>query len=81
MTPRVASLGEEPGNQGDGAPDGIKVDNNGNLFVTGPKGTWVWTQSGKHIGTIVTPEQHANLTWGDHDYRTLYRPRLYIAFR
>ncbi len=65
-------FGEEPGGKGDGVPDGIKVDRHGNLFVTGPKGIWVWDASGKHIGTIVMPEQPANLTWGDRDYRTLY---------
>jgi gluconolactonase len=65
-------FGEEPGGKGDGVPDGIKVDKNGNLFVTGPKGIWVWDASGHHLGTIVVPEQPANLTWGDKDYRTLY---------
>src|SRR6201997_4403837 len=30
-------FGQEPGGKGDGVPDGIKVDKNGNLFVTGPK--------------------------------------------
>jgi gluconolactonase len=65
-------FGEEPGGKHDGVPDGIKVDKNGNLFVTGPKGIWVWDASGNHVGTIVMPEQPANLTWGDKDYRTLY---------
>ena len=65
-------FGEEPGGKNDGVPDGIKVDKNGNLFITGPKGIWVWDAQGNHLGTIVTPEQPANLTWGDKDYRTLY---------
>jgi gluconolactonase len=65
-------FGEEPGGKGDGVPDGMKVDKNGNLFVTGPKGIWVWSAEGKHLGTIVMPEQPANLAWGDADYRTLY---------
>jgi gluconolactonase len=65
-------FGEEPGEKDDGVPDGIKVDKKGNLFVTGPKGIWVWDPQGHHIGTIVLPEQPANLTWGDKDYRTLY---------
>jgi gluconolactonase len=65
-------FGEEPGGKGDGVPDGIKVDKHGNLFVTGPKGIWVWDAGGKHIGTIVVPEQPANLAWGDGDYQTLY---------
>jgi gluconolactonase len=65
-------FGEEPGGKHDGVPDGIKVDKNGNLFVVGPKGIWVWDANGNHLGTIVMPEQPANLTWGDKDYKTLY---------
>lgn len=65
-------FGEEPGGKDDGVPDGIKVDKNGNLFVTGPKGIWIWDANGNHLGTIVMPEQPANLSWGDKDYRTLY---------
>lgn len=65
-------FGEEPSGKDDGVPDGIKVDKNGNLFVTGPKGIWAWDAEGKYLGTIVMPEQPANLNWGDKDYRTLY---------
>jgi gluconolactonase len=65
-------FGEEPGGKGDGVPDGIKVDTKGNLFVTGPKGIWVWSPEGIHLGTIALPEQPANLTWGGADLRTLY---------
>jgi gluconolactonase len=65
-------FGEEPGGKNDGVPDGIKVDKDGNLFVTGPKGIWVWDAHGNHLGTIEMPEQPANLTWGDKDYSTLY---------
>jgi gluconolactonase len=65
-------FGEEPGGKNDGVPDGMKVDRKGNLFVVGPKGIWVWDAKGNHLGTIVIPEQPANLTWGDKDYRTLY---------
>jgi gluconolactonase len=65
-------FGAEPGGKHEGVPDGMKVDKNGNLFVTGPKGIWVWDAKGNHLGTVVMPEQPANLTWGDKDYRTLY---------
>ena len=65
-------FGDEPGGKGDGVPDGIKVDRNGNLYVTGPRGIWVWDSAGHHLGTIAMPEQPANLTWGDKDSRTLY---------
>ena len=63
---------DEPGGKHEGVPDGIKVDDKGNLFVTGPKGIWVWDPNGNHLGTIVMPEQPANLTWGDPQYSTLY---------
>ena len=65
-------FGSELGEKDEGVPDGMKLDKNGNIFVTGPKGIWVWTPEGKHIGTIVMPEQPANLAWGDADYGTLY---------
>ena len=65
-------FGEEPGGKGEGVPDGIKVDRKGNLFVTGPKGIWVWSADGTHLGTIAMPEQPANLTWGGAGLSTLY---------
>ena len=65
-------FGEEPGGKDEGVPDGIKVDRKGNLFVTGPKGIWVWSPDGTHLGTIAMPEQPANLTWGGTDLSTLY---------
>ncbi len=65
-------FGEEPGGKGEGVPDGMRVDRLGNVFVTGPLGIWVWNASGHHLGTIVLPEQPANLAWGDSDLKTLY---------
>ena len=63
---------QEPGGKGDGVPDGMKIDQTGNIYATGPKGIWVWNPEGRHLGTIVLPEQPANLAWGDPDYSTLY---------
>jgi gluconolactonase len=63
---------QEPGGEHDGVPDGIKIDTEGNLFVTGPKGIWVWDPQGHHLGTIEMPEQPANLSWGEKDHKTLY---------
>lgn len=63
---------EEPGGKHEGVPDGMKIDRRGNIFVTGPKGIWVWDAQGHHLGTIVMPEQPANLTWGEKGYGTLY---------
>jgi gluconolactonase len=68
-------FGEEPGGKDDGVPYSMKVDKQGNLFAVGPKRIWVWDAKGNHLGTIVVPEQHANLPWGDKDYRTLISPQ------
>jgi gluconolactonase len=65
-------FGAEPGAADEGVPDGMRVDEEGNLFVVGPLGIWVWDPAGHHLGTIVVPEQPANLAWGDPDYGTLF---------
>lgn len=65
-------FGSEKAPEKDGVPDGMRLDTNGNLYVVGPHGIWIWSAAGKHLGTIVVPEQPANLTWGDTGYSTLY---------
>ena len=55
-----------------GITDGVRVDEKGNLWETGPGGVWIITPEGKHIGTIKTPELSANVEFGDHDHKTLY---------
>jgi len=56
----------------DDAIDGIKVDQRGNLYVSGPGGLWILSPEGKHLGTLRGPEHPHNLAWGDDDGRTLY---------
>lgn len=56
----------------DGVPDGMKVDQKGNVYVTGPGGVWIFDVSGKHLGIIKTPEGATNLAWGESDWKTLY---------
>jgi gluconolactonase len=63
---------DEHGGPHEGVPDGMKVDRQGNLYVTGPKGIWIWDPEGHHLGTIEMPEQPANLTWGGPGAQTLY---------
>jgi gluconolactonase len=55
-----------------GVPDGMKCDAEGNVWVTGPGGLWVFRPDGKHIGRVAIPEQAANLAWGGEDWRTLF---------
>jgi len=54
------------------ALDGLKIDKEGNLFVSAPGGIWVISPDAKLLGKIVTPERPANLAWGDEDAKTLY---------
>jgi gluconolactonase len=56
---------------GEDAIDGIKVDQRGNVYVSGPGGLWVISAEGKHLGTIVAPRHIHNMAWGD-DGKTLY---------
>ena len=64
-----------------GVPDGLKVDVDGNLFVTGPLGVWVWSPQGEHLGTIVLPETPANLAWGDASQSARDGSTLYLTAR
>jgi sugar lactone lactonase YvrE len=59
--------GDEPGDV-----DGMKVDIEGNVYVTGPGGIWVFDQSGGMLGRIDVPEVAANMAWGGEDWKTLY---------
>lgn len=54
------------------ALDGLKVDQSGNVYASGPGGLWILSPTGKHLGTIRGPELAANFAWGDADGRTLY---------
>jgi len=56
----------------DEALDGLKIDKEGNLFVSAPGGIWVISPDAKLLGKIVTPERPSNLAWGDEDAKTLY---------
>ena len=58
----------------EGIPDGMKCDERGNIWVTGPGGVWVISAEGEHLGTILVPENTGNLTWGGDDWHTLYIP-------
>jgi gluconolactonase len=60
-------VGSEPG-----VPDGMKCDAQGNVWVCGPGGVWVYTIKGELIGKLRVPELVGNLTWGGPDWRTLF---------
>lgn len=56
----------------EGAPDGMKVDIEGNVYSTGPGGISVFSPDGELLELIEVPEVPANIAWGDEDYQTLY---------
>lgn len=55
-----------------GVPDGMKVDERDNIWVTGPSGVWVLGPDGTPLGVIEVSERTANLTWGGPDRHDLY---------
>ena len=59
--------------EGEGsAPDGMKIDVHGNVYLTGPGGIWIFDTSGQHLGVLQIPERAANLGWGGDDWSTLF---------
>jgi gluconolactonase len=64
----VVSLPDE----GEGVPDGLKLDGEGNIFTTGPGGVWICSRTGVILSFVPFPEVAANLAWGDDDARTMY---------
>ena len=55
-----------------GAPDGMKCDAEGNVWVTAPGGIRVCSPDGAQLGTVRIPEMAANLHWGGAEWRTLF---------
>lgn len=64
----AGKVGEE------GIPDGMKCDERGNIWVTGPDGVWVISPEGEQLGLIEVPEIVGNLAWGGPGWKTLYIP-------
>jgi gluconolactonase len=58
-------------NDGKGLPDGLKIDNNGNVFATGPGGVFIFNAGGKLLGKIKLPVAPANCAFSA-DQKTLY---------
>jgi gluconolactonase len=65
----------------EGIPDGMKCDERGNIWVTGPGGVWVINTAGEHIGVIEVPENVGNIAWGGDGWRTLYMPSSTSLYR
>lgn len=54
--------------------DGMKCDEAGNIYITGPEGSGilVFDEAGVHLGTLGLPEKPANLNWGGPGWSDLY---------
>jgi gluconolactonase len=61
--------------------DGMKCDEHGNIWVTGPGGVLVFDPAGEHLGTVEIPEVVGNLTWGGPSWDVLYVPASTSLYR
>ncbi len=52
--------------------DGMKLDERGNIYVTGPGGVCVFDPEGSQLGTIEVPENVGNINWGGPDWTWLF---------
>ncbi len=55
-----------------GMPDGMKIDIEGNIYVTGPDGIWIIDRDANYVGLIEVPEGVGNMNWGGDDWQTLF---------
>jgi sugar lactone lactonase YvrE len=51
-----------------GAPDGLEVDAEGNVWLAGPGGVHVYTLAGRRLGSLAFDRPAANLEFGDDGY-------------
>jgi gluconolactonase len=61
--------------------DGMKLDERGNIWVTGPGGVCVFDAQGEHIGTVKVPEGVGNINWGGPDWNQLFMPATTSLYR
>lgn len=66
------ALWAETVGDGEGAPDGMKIDSEGNLYTCGPGGVHVFAPDATALGIIRTPEKVANFTFGGSDLKTVF---------
>ncbi|MFI4929144.1 MAG: SMP-30/gluconolactonase/LRE family protein [Burkholderiales bacterium] len=67
--------------KGPGAPDGMKIDSQGNLYCTGPGGIHVFDHAANCLGVIHVPESAANFTWGEADRCSLFITATHSLYR
>ncbi|MCL2395319.1 MAG: SMP-30/gluconolactonase/LRE family protein, partial [Acidimicrobiaceae bacterium] len=65
-------MGTPAGEPRNGAPDGMRCDELGNIWCGAYRGVWVLDPTGEVLGILEMPEICANLTWGGADLHTLF---------
>ena len=65
----------------EGIPDGMKCDEHGNVYVTGPGGVWVISPEAEHLGVIEVPENVGNLAFGGEGWKELFMPSSTSLYR
>lgn len=62
--------------QGDNGGDGMAIDSEGRLYVTGNMGVHVFSVQGQHLGMIPTPRRPITLAFSGPEKKTLYVPMM-----
>ena len=68
--------GDEPG-----AADGMKVDQEGNIYCTGPGGIHIIDRQSRLLGRIRFPAHVSNLAWGEDDWKALFITDHHCVYR
>jgi gluconolactonase len=55
-----------------GVPDGLKTDEDGNVWIAGPRGIWIFNERGVHLGVVALPKSPTNCCWGGDEFRDFY---------
>lgn len=64
-----------------GSPDGLKVDEKGNLYCAGPGGIYIFSPDAVLLGLVEFAEPTANCNWGGEDGSWLYIASNHAIFR
>ena len=64
-----------------GVADGMKCDQEGNVYCTGPGGIHVIDSGGRLLGRLRVAGHCTNFAWGDDDWRSLYYTTYHGVFR
>jgi gluconolactonase len=64
-----------------GLVDGMKCDERGSIWVTGPRGVWVFSPDGEHLGVVEIPESVGNVHWGGPEWKWMFVPSSTSLYR